>query len=391
MPVNIRTYQETYDTIKARIQNAFPKSDFTEGSFLDVLAGSFSLAYQELQALISQSFSRTFFSDPATTGAFLDRLALDHFYLGRPEPQKSIGTLNIVRKSGNTEKVDIVKGATFTTGEDPELEYIVTSDTATIAAASSASTSVNVNIEAIQAGADYNLNSNQEWTSDTENITITNSDPIAGGTDALDDEEFRDYIRTFVLSIADGTAAGLEATAELIPGVSDARLLKKLVDVGTLATTGALETNPKRFKSIEMIMYVAGEGVKANSAIIEKVKQRVNAQLSAGEVIDIQPARIRELDVTLSITFTATQNAVRLSTDIEQLTTAIRTYINDLDIGTNFIKSTMETTFAQKNGWKDVSGQDDLISAVSVKVPAGDITNVATDQKFVAGDNILVS
>ena len=390
MPVNVRTYQETYDSIKARIQNDFPKSDFTEGSFLDVLSGSFSLAYQELQALISQSFSRTFFSDPATTGTFLDRLALDHFYLGRPTPQKSIGTLRIVRKAGNTKKVDIAKDSIFMTGEDPELEYVVTSDTATIAAASSASTSVDVNIEAIEAGARYNLNSNQEWTSSVENITITNSDPIAGGTNALDDEEFRDYIRTFVLSVADGTAAGLEATAELVPGVSDARLLKKLVDVGTLTTAGALETSPKRFKSIEMIMYVAGEGVKANTAIINKVKERVNSQLSAGEVIDIQPANIRSLDVTLTITFTATQNAVRLSTDVDQLKTAIREYINDLAIGTNFVKSTMESTFAQKNGWKDVSGQDDLISSVTVDVPAGDITSVAADQKFVAGDNILL-
>ena len=388
MPVNIRTYQETYDSIKARIQNTFPRSDFTEGSFLDVLSGSFSQAYQELQAIIGQSFSRTFFSDPATTGTYLDRLALDHFYISRPTPQKAIGTLRIVRASGNTNKVDIAKDSRFTTGDDPELEYIVTSETATIAAASSATTSVDVNVEAIEAGANYNLSTNQTWESSIDNIVITNSDPIAGGTDALDDEEFRDYIRTFVLSIADGTAAGLEATAELIPGVSDARLLKKLVDVGTLATTGALETNPKRFKSIEMIMYVAGEGVKANSAIIEKVKQRVNAQLSAGEVIDIQPARIRELDVTLTITFTATQNAVRLSTDIDQLKTAIREYINDLTIGTNFIKNTMETTFAQKNGWKDVSGQADLISSVTVNVPAGDITNVATDQKFVAGPNI---
>ena len=381
MPINPRSYQDNYDLIKAKVQNVYPKSDFTEGSFLDVITGSFALAYQELQSLITQSFSRTFFSDPDTTGDSLNKLAKDHFNLDRPMATKSIGTLTITRNSGNSNEISIPKGTIFTTGAGPEVEFKTTSDDVTIAPAV---TTAHVNIEASLAGSQGNIATNSDWSVENiPDITISNGNPVVGGSPDMSDEDFKEYIIKFVQSISEGTVSGLENTAKLIPGVFDAKVIKKLVDVGTLTNSGVLEASPKKFKAVELLMYVAGESEAVNTAILNKVKEAVEKQLSAGETINITAAGVVTIDITAQIAFAATAEAIELSEDRPLLIQAVKSYINDLAIGTDFNKTTMQNTFASKNNWET------LITSFTVTSPMGNITGVPATSKPVAGNVVL--
>ena len=388
MPLNPRTYQENYNIIKARIQSNFPKSDFTEGSFLDVLTGSFCLGYQELQSLIIQSFSRTFFTNPATTGDHLNTLALDHFNLSRPASTKARGTLKITRKAGNTNAVTVPKNKIFTTGADPELEYKVISSDATIAASAAADTSVNVNIEALLADTEdvsYNLVAGQEWSVDgIENITITNEEEVIGGRGPMNDEDFREYISDFVQSITDGTVTGLEGAARTIPGVYDAKVVKNLVSVGTLTSTGALEASPKRFNAIELVLYVAGERSAVNSAVLERAKDIVNMQLSAGEAIKVVASEVRRINITAQIAFGTTQSAIQLAEDKAQIIEAVEDYINGLPIGTGLNLATMEST-TDVNGIIKRNNWDNLVTSFNVTDPPGNMVNTTATRKLVAG------
>ena len=281
-----------------------------------------------------------------------------------------------------------LKNKIFTTGADPELEYKVISSDATIAASAAADTSINVNIEALLADTEdvsYNLVAGQEWSVDgIENITITNEEEVIGGRGPMNDEDFREYISDFVQSITDGTVTGLEGAARTIPGVYDAKVVKNLVSVGTLTSTGALEASPKRFNAIELVLYVAGERSAVNSAVLERAKDIVNMQLSAGEAIKVVASEVRRINITAQIAFGTTQSAIQLAEDKAQIIEAVEDYINGLPIGTGLNLATMEST-TDVNGIIKRNNWDNLVTSFNVTDPPGNMVNTTATRKLVAG------
>ena len=162
------------------------------------------------------------------------------------------------------------------------------------------------------------------------------------------------------MSLSDGTVAGLEGAARTIPGVDFARCVKKLVDVGTLNNAGNLEASPKKFKAVELTMYVAGENGAVNNVILNTVKEKVAEQLSAGETINIISATVQEINPKLKITFAGSAEGIQLSQNEDELISAIRNYVNGLAIGTGFTALDMVRDFANQNNWEA------LITAVEV-------------------------
>ena len=375
MAINPRSFQQVYNIFRRIVENRYPDADFSEGSFSDLYGGSVSLVYQELQSYLIQEFRKTWITNPNNTGQDLENLAVDHFGPGaaRPGAQNAFGTITITRQAGNNNKIDIDKGDTFTVGD---LTFVAFESVSILAASASGS----VILQASEAGEGSNIPASSTWTSDVENVDITNSQPFQGGAEELNDEDYRRYITNFVESVQDGTALGLEGTARLVPGVGSAKVIKNLVDVGTLDSTGALETGGDlfRFKDIRLVLYVGGTTTDTvNSAILSLVETRIKAQLSAGETISVLSASPRSIDWTVDLTFVSSSNALALSQKRAELKTAFEQAINNLNIGTDFDRATVAASVISDNGWNG-------LFTVATQTPAGDIT-IANNQKAVPG------
>ena len=378
MAITIKSFDEVYNLLKNRLQSQFIDADFKEGSFNDVLFGSVSLAYQQIQSLLLDRFSKTFFDNSLTIGDDLELLAIDRFGEGasRPQPSIAFGIIEVTRTSDNTEDIVITSGTEVTNGN---IKFTVKSDVTIGAAIPSG----NVVIEALETGIDGNIAANNSaWEiSGVEDVTITNVDPLQGGANLATDEEYKDFIKEFVQSIKDGTADGLEGTARRINGVSDARIIRRLVDVGTLDSSGNLETGNRlyKFKTVAMILYVSGVGGAANAELLRVVKEKVEEQLSSGEFLDIQASGIIPVDITVTITFKSTSEAIELSQNPTEIRNAIINYINTIAIGENFDVSNFQSNFAALNGYSDE------INTFIVSTPTGDIVTSA-NEKLVARD-----
>ena len=175
----------------------------------------------------------------------------------------------------------------------------------------------------------------------------------------------------------DGTKQGLEGAAKIVPGVADAKLVKKLVSVGTLTSAGVLQTTPTRFNTIINTLYVAGTNGQANDAILELVKRNVNNQLSAGEIVTFSSATPQSIDWSVTLTFTSSADAIALSKKRAELKQAFEQAINDLRIGDDFERTAMATKVLTDNNWTG-------LFTVETSTPAGDIT-ITTNQKPIAG------
>ena len=374
MPTNPRSYSEVYDLLRSVIQSPDrPDADISEGSYWDITIGAYSLGYQELQRLLLDRFAKTQLQNAQTRGQGLEDLAVDQYHSGisRPGLTASVGAVTVTRESGNNSIINITLDNTFT-ADGKEFKPI---QAVTILAANNTGT---VLLRAEEAGESSNIKASATWTTDVANVTVANPLDFQGGAQPLSDGSYRVFIKNFIENLQDGTRNGLEGAAKLVPGVVDAKLVKKLVSVGTLNSAGALETSPTRFNTIINTLYVAGLSGQANDAVLELVKRNVNNQLSAGEVISFNSAVPKSIGWSVTLNFTSSNDALALAKKRDELKTAFEQAINDLAIGADFNRSAMATKVLTDNNW---SG----LFTVRTSTPAGDVT-VANNEKPVAGD-----
>ena len=373
MAVNPRSYDDVYNLLKATIQSpSRPNIDFTEGSYFDIMTGAFSLGYQELQRLLLDQFAKTQLQNAQTRGETLENLAIDQYHDGiaRPGLTQSVGAVTVTRDTGHMGAVNIEKTATFT-ADGQDFHPI---DAVTLI---SSANSITVLLRASVGGSAGNVKTGATWKSSVTGVTTTNTADFQGGANPLSDGDYRIFIKNFIENLQDGTKQGLEGSAKIVPGVADAKLVKKLVSVGTLTSAGVLQTTPTRFNTIINTLYVAGTNGQANDAILELVKRNVNNQLSAGEIVTFSSATPQSIDWSVTLTFTSSADAIALSKKRSELKQAFEQAINDLRIGDDFERTAMATKVLTDNNWTG-------LFTVETSTPAGDIT-ITTNQKPIAG------
>ena len=373
MAVRPRSYIDIYNLIKSVIQSPNrPDADFTEGSYNDIMSGAYALAYQELQKLLLDRFAKTQLQNAQTRGQDLENLAIDQYHEGiaRPGLTTAVGAVTVTRDAGNSDKIEIPITTVFTGGGQSfrPLEAV------TILAAADSGV---VLLRAVEGGPAGNISSGASWTSDLNEVSITNTEDFQGGANPLSDGDYRVFIKNFIENLQDGTRQGLEGAAKIVPGVQDAALIKQLVSAGTLDSAGALEASPTRFNAVLMTLYVAGVNGKANDAILELVKRNVNNQLSAGEIVTFSSTIPKRIDWSVTLTFASSADALALSKRREALKTAFEQAINDLAIGTDFERTAMATKVLTDNNWAS-------LFSVETSTPAGDVT-VGVSEKAIAG------
>ena len=375
MPLRPRSFQEVYDIIKQRVERRYSDADFIEGSYNDLYSGGISLIYQELQAYALDLFRKTWITNPQNTGKDLEDLSIDHYHTGaaRPVASRSVGVITITRKNSNSDVINVQVGDIFTT----EGKNFVSLEALTILGGSPSGTVI---LQAEEAGVEGNIDAAQNWSSPIGNVDITNTEPFQGGKEILNDEAYRSFIANFVQSIQEGTAQGLEGTAKLVPGVHSAKVIDKLVDVGTLAPDGTLATGGDlfRFGAIRLLMYLGGEtDAPVNSAIRSLVEKNIKAQLSAGEFIRIISAVPKPIDWTVTLTFSSSVESLSLSQRRGELERAFKAAIDDLNVGADFDRMAIANSVLSENNWGG-------LFTIVTNLPSGEVT-IKENEKAVAG------
>ena len=383
----VKSIQELYDEFIAELQAQAPDlTDTHEGSIIDVLAGVTSTAVSELSRITVDEFAKTFFSTahgPEVTGGpdDLETLAVDHFgdSFARPEATKATGTVTFSRPNTDAGNVTIAAGTIVKTepnanGVSQRFEVVSTVTLTT--------TTINASVRAIVAGIDGNILANKctkiETTLTDNTVTVNNGSAFAGGEPTQTDAEYRETIRLLIETLRGATLSAIQSKALTVDGVDKATAIEFLQYVNEINISN-LNLIGDYFSIPRVKLYISDVNGTASQALIDDVQDAVDTTRAAGVRVEVVAAVALSQNWTATITLNPSgPNFATLQTDTTMLTDDMRKYIQDLAIGTDFIRADAEAYIMALWG---PSGTDDLVD-FSTTVPSGDVS-VAANQKLI--------
>lgn len=393
MALLLKTQVDLYNIFIAALQDAGPElTDTTEGSEIDKLGGATSVGASELTKLIVDQFNKTYFSlanGPEVTGGDddLQTLAVDHFgdTFVRPAASLMTDSATFSRANAAFGAVLIPAGTVIKTTSDANgnvYRYETDSDV-TLAASGGTSLSVTVSITALVAGSASNAGNGAITVIENslldQSIVVTNTGS-SNGEDAEDDATYRETIRNLIESLAGATLRAVEAKALTVPGVATATAIEqmqavKIWNIATSTATGGFFYIPVP------ILYIADTSGMASVALITAVKTAIDAVRACGVLIQVVSASAVSVAWTASYTLNPSgPNYSTLVNDSTMIRDSMKKYIQDLPVGTSFVRATANAAILAIWG---VAGTNDL-TAFSTSVPSGDVAATAT-QKMIAG------
>lgn len=363
-------------------------TDTQAGSIIDIFSGVVSVAVSEISRVLTDEFAKTYIDTaqgPEETGGpdDLQRLLVDHFgeEFARPAASKATGIVTFSRPTtgaGNvTIPVDtIVKTPPNASGEAQRFrvvsQVIMTGLT------------INASVEAVNAGIDGNVQASTVTVIEsvlTDNtVTVNNSAAFAGGEPIPNDAEYREFARNLLRTLRGGTLEAIVSAALNVPGVEMA-VGKEFVipviewDIGPELPIGDyfLIARPR--------LYIADANGSADATLVAAVRDAIEFVRAAGVFINIIGAVAIELDFKITITLNPSgPNFAELSNDPQPIIDTMTQYIQDLEIGEDFIRA--QAKIHIMNIWGP-SGTNDLTN-LTVTFPGGDVS-VADNQKLVPG------
>lgn len=391
MVTRVQSRQEYYDIYKNTAQSISPQlTDFSDGAINDAQAGSSSSLASEISTLIIREFLKTLLDSangPEVTGGpdDLQTLIVDHFgdTFARPQAEKSVGVGQFSRLDAAPGDVVIPAGTIVTTETDANGENI---RYATILEVTLVGLTINASIEAVVAGTAGNKDANEinqiESTLTDPEVTFTNAAATSGGEEIDTDEEYREFARNQLQTLKGASASAIKAVAENVPGVEFATPIEKLVaviewDIGGGVTVGDF------FRIPICTLYVADANGTANDALLALVDDAVKGIRACGAKINIIAAVAVSVDWNASLLLNpAGPNYTTLLSDTTMIEDSMTQYLNDLDIGTDFVRSAATTAIMEI--WGPTGTGDLQTNGFTISVPAGDVS-IDEDEKAIAG------
>lgn len=385
----IKTQQELYDLFVTELQSQKPDLTDTEiGSIIDVLAGVFSTAVSEVSQITVDEFLKTFFdtaNGPEITGGAddLERLAVDHFgsAFARPAAVKATGTVTFERPNVDAGDVTIPEGTVVKTVQNSQGTSVRFETESEV---EMTGTTINASVRAIVAGIAGNVQADKvtqiESTLTDSTITVNNASAFAGGAETESDAEYRETIRLLLETLKGGTLAAIEATALTVGGVELATAIEFLQYVKEWNVGGDVPVGDY-FGLPRARVYIADSNGTASQSLIDDVTDAIETVRAAGVRVEVLGATALSQDFIASITLNpAGPNYATLQTDTTLIEDAMRTYLQDLEIGEDFIRNSAKVAMMAFFG---PSGTDDLTN-FTVTTPTGDVS-VDENEKLVPG------
>lgn len=359
-------------------------TDFSDGSMHDILAGALSAGLNEVSELIITEFSKKYFA--LAGGTDLEFLATDQFgdTFAKPAASKATGSVTFSRPTSAAGNVVIASGTVVKTAKDAngqEIRFVTTE------AKTMTGTSVSANVEAVVAGVAGNVGIGKlvvlESSLSDPTVTVTNAAAMAGGTEAPDDPEYRELIKSLILALAGATEKAVRGAALSVTGVASVALvtIQRVVidyDIG-----GAqIEPGATFFRIPYPKLYIADASGNSSDALIQAVKDKLVGVRACGVKVEVLGATSVELDWTASVTLNPSgPNFATLQDDLSMIEDTMEEYINQqLAINAGFDKAAANAYVLSVWG---PSGTDDL-TAFSTVTPSGNVAGV-TGQKLIAG------
>lgn len=389
MATQIKSSEELRTIFLNAVQDV--RSDLTddeEGSILDTLGGAVSAVANECSNLILDEFKKTFFATAngpeVTEGSDdLEALAVDHFGddFARPAATAAEGVVAFSRPTSAAGTIAIPAGTVVKTQPNSNGE---SQRFATQIDVALTNLTVNASVTALEAGEEGNVEAATvtvlESTLLDSSIGVSNAAAFSGGAAEQDDSTYRETIRNLITSIRGATLAAIEAKAETVSGVELATAIEttKAVIEYDIATDTHIGTF---FRIPYVSLYIADANGTANNALLDSVRAAVDTVRAAGVQVNVLAATALPLNWTASMTLNPTgPNYAELSSDPQMILDAMEQYINELPIGTDFVRATANAAILAVWG---PAGTDDL-TAFTTSTPVGDVTASAA-QKIIAG------
>lgn len=280
---SLPTFSQLYELAKAEIQLRRPDLvDFNEGSVLDALAGAGAVLADEAIRGAVELFAAQFFD--TASGAELDALAQDRLNLLRKTATASIGQVAWTR--GTAGAYVILAGTRFraTVGT----ETITVQSTAAVSVLAT-DTTVLIPVQATTTGRATNaaaatVTEVVDVVLADSTATVTNPEPLAGGTDAETDEAFRARIRAYYQTLRRGTVAALRTGALSVPGVA----------IVTVDETGIVDIEP-------VGVYIGDPDARSNALLAAAVATELENWRAAGVRVEVYGATREEVGLALLV------------------------------------------------------------------------------------------
>jgi len=385
--------QQFYDMFITELQSVQATlTDTSEGSVIDIMAGVTAQLLSTVSLLAADEFSKTFFDSahgPEVTGGAddLQTLAVDHFgdAFARPAASKSGGTVTFSRAAATAGLCTIAAGTVvetaanasgvktrFVTLADVELDIGILTINATVAAETAGAAGNVLAAKIVTIGT----------TLTDSSVVVTNAAAMSGGEDAELDATYRGTIRSLLQSLKGATLSALQAKALTVPGVTTATAIENQIvaieyDIGTsLPVVGA-----DYFRIPYAKIYIADVNGAASSTLVDDTQDAIDLVRAAGVLVEVLAAIAQEVDWTAAITLNpAGPNFAALSANPAPIESTMSDYIQDLGIGTDFVRSTAAAAILAVWG---PAGTND-ITTFTHATPVGDV-DAAANEKLIPG------
>lgn len=388
----LKSQQELIEIYRQEVEaTAEELTDFEEGSINDILAGATGTLANEVMALITDEFRKTFIDSadgPEITGSsdFLQDLAIDHFgdEFSRPGAQIAVGTVDFTRPNISGGDViipvgTIVKTPTNANGETQRYQVI--------AQVIMLTTLISASVEAIVPGTKGNVDEDTvtiiESVLTDSTVVVTNPLAFEGGAAGEDDSKYRETIKRLIQTLRGATKSAIESKALGVSGVEKATgrdFIKTVIEFNpdTSTTIGLPFTLPVSK------LFIADANGTANQALIDLVITAIETTIACGAKIDVIGATAVTLNWTLDITLNPSgPNFTDFQNDTTLITNDMKKFIQILDIGTDFDRTLAEIAILLIWGPQVIGGTGDL-TIVKTTIPSGNVDAAITD-KFIPG------
>jgi len=377
------SFQELYDAGKTEMETRTSKiTDFEEGSIADCLLGVTATMAEELQNVLVDRINRTF-TDLAE-GDHLETLLTDHFGddFARPGAAYSSGVVTFSRPDATAGAVTIPAGTVVSTATDAsgESKKFATEIEVDLGALD---LTIDASVTAEVAGVAGNVSSDKIVIIDSSltdpSITVNNAAQMTGGSDELTDAEYRTWARLKVETIRGGTCTAIQAAALTVPGVESAAVVEYLKTVIEWDPSGGTPIGEDFFLPVP-VLYIADANGTADITLINAVKVAVDEVRACGIEVQVESG----IGLTMQWDFSLVLNPggpnfAELSSDTESVRRTGQTFINNLVVGQDFVRSEAEDYIMSV--WGPLGSND--VTEVTTNVPTGDLESSATE-KFLA-------
>jgi len=182
------------------------------------------------------------------------------------------------------------------------------------------------NVEALFAGSDYNVNKNELIQHDytgfgVEYLKCTNVQPIVGGTNILDDDNYKNNISNKVLGTEIGNIASIKLAALNTPGINNVIITPKSHGIGTFSI----------FIVSDLPLVSDGLILALNNNLANVVPEGVTYYIN----------KPNYLSINIKMTLILRQSATISEDEITSMRESVTNYINNLGLGGTIVISDM--------------------------------------------------